>query len=150
MATTGRPTKYKSEYAEQAYKLCLLGYTDRQIASFFEVSQDTIYEWKKKHRQFSESVRRGKDIADAEVAESLFKRATGFSKEGIKQLFHYQGEVIEADTTEYYPPETGAAINWLKNRQKELWRENLADMNFDKLTDEQLDQIFERLKKGVL
>jgi hypothetical protein len=31
----GRPTKYKEEYNEQAYKLCLLGATDKELADFF-------------------------------------------------------------------------------------------------------------------
>ncbi len=33
-----RPTKYQEAYAEQARKLCLLGYTDAELADFFEVS----------------------------------------------------------------------------------------------------------------
>lgn len=35
-----RPTKYQEAYAEQARKLCLLGYTDAELADFFKsVSQ---------------------------------------------------------------------------------------------------------------
>ena len=34
-----RPTKYQEAYAEQARKLCLLGYTDAELADFFEVSE---------------------------------------------------------------------------------------------------------------
>ena len=30
----GRPSKYKEEYAEQAYNYCLLGAIDDQLASF--------------------------------------------------------------------------------------------------------------------
>jgi len=30
----GRPTNYHPEYAEQAYKLCLLGATDEQLGDF--------------------------------------------------------------------------------------------------------------------
>ena len=42
----GRPTKYKHEYAEQTYKLCLLGATDEEIANFFDVNVATINRWK--------------------------------------------------------------------------------------------------------
>lgn len=35
----GRPTKYKKEYDDQAFKLCLLGATDKEIADFFEVNR---------------------------------------------------------------------------------------------------------------
>ncbi len=34
--------KYRPEYAEQTYKLCLLSATDQDIADFFKVSRDTI------------------------------------------------------------------------------------------------------------
>ena len=57
---TGRPTKYKSEYAEQAVKLCMLGMTDAEMASFFDVSESTLNLWKEAHPEFSESIKRGK------------------------------------------------------------------------------------------
>ena len=69
----GAPTLYKEEYANQVYKLCLLGMIDIEIADFFNVSEDTIYEWKKKYPEFSESIRAGKDIADIDVVESTYK-----------------------------------------------------------------------------
>ncbi len=64
----GRPILFRDEYVEWAYKLCLLGATDVELADFFEVSEDTIYRWKKVRPEFSEAVRRGKANADAEVA----------------------------------------------------------------------------------
>ncbi|SFN24663.1 hypothetical protein [Nitrosomonas communis] len=73
----GRPTLYKEEYAEQAYRMCLLGAIDVELANFFGVNKDTIYEWKKVYSEFSVSIKKGKMIADAEVAFSLFKSATG-------------------------------------------------------------------------
>jgi hypothetical protein len=45
--TAGRPTKYQPEFAEQAYKLCLLGATDPEMADFFEVCVATVQNWKK-------------------------------------------------------------------------------------------------------
>lgn len=79
----GRPTKYKPEYADQAYRLCLLGHTDSELSEFFEVNEDTIHEWKKRHEDFSESVKRGKLVADANVAEGLYKRAIGFEYDEV-------------------------------------------------------------------
>ena len=122
--TGGRPTAYRKENAEQAYKYCLLGATDAQLADFFEVAESTINNWKKDHPEFLESVRRGKSIADANVAEAFYKRATGFEKEDCEKVFQYQGEIIRAQTKEYYPPDSGAALNWLKNRQPDKWRDN--------------------------
>lgn len=53
-----RPTKYQEAYAEQARKLCLLGYTDAELADFFEVSESTINKWKLDYPEFSESIKK--------------------------------------------------------------------------------------------
>ena len=74
----GRPSKYDESYNEQAYKLCLLGATDTEIADFFNVATSTIYEWKNIHPQFSEAINAGKIKADMEIASSLYERAKGY------------------------------------------------------------------------
>lgn len=56
----GRKSEYREEYAEQALKLCLLGATDKEIAEFFSVSEQTLNSWKKKFPQFLESLKKGK------------------------------------------------------------------------------------------
>jgi hypothetical protein len=118
----GRPTKYKPEYAEQAYKLCLLGATDAELANFFEVEESTINEWKLHFLEFSESIKNGKVKADAEVANSLYKRATGYKVDGVK-VFQFQGEPVVVPVVEEISPDTGACMAWLKNRQKAKWRD---------------------------
>jgi hypothetical protein len=118
----GRPSKYKEEYAEMAYKFALLGIPDKRMCLFFEVCEDTFNEWKKQHPNFSESLTRGKEIADAEVAKSLYERAIGYSHKEEK-IFCHNGEIIRAETIQHYPPETKAAALWLKNRQGKYWRE---------------------------
>lgn len=118
----GRPTSYKEEYNEQAYKLCLLGATDEELAAFFLINIDTVYEWKNKHSEFSEAVTRGKIIADAEIANSFYKKAKGYDLPSEK-IFQCEGEIIRANTITHYPPDAGAALNWLKNRQPKKWRD---------------------------
>lgn len=133
MAARGRPSKYKPEYAIQAKKLCLLGLIDTELAEFFEVDQDTIHEWKKVYPEFSESVKAGKRSADAEVANSFHKRAVGYTFEEVS----YEKILLALDQdsdikTEVYKkktvikevvPDAGAALNWLKNRQPDKWRD---------------------------
>jgi transposase len=118
----GRKTKYKEEHNEQVEKLCKLGMIDKEIAEFFSVNEDTINEWKKRHKEFSESIKRGKQVADAEVAEKLYQRACGYSHKAVK-MFQSGGAVIKEDYIEHYPPDTGACMAWLKNRQKDKWRD---------------------------
>jgi hypothetical protein len=141
MADKGAPTKYKPEYAEQARKLCLLGYTDVQLAEFYGVCEATIYNWKKEHPDFLESMNKGKAIADSEVAASLYERATGYSHPDT-HISNYQGEVTKTDIVKHYPPDTAAAFIWLKNRAGWKDRKELdvkAKHNYSEMTDEELD-----------
>jgi len=116
----GRPTKYKPEYAEQGKKLCLLGVKDTQIATFLEVDVATINRWKIAHPEFCESLQEGKEQADAKVAESLYHRALGCQHEDV-HISNYQGKITTTPITKHYPPDTTAAIFWLKNRQTKNW-----------------------------
>jgi Asp-tRNA(Asn)/Glu-tRNA(Gln) amidotransferase A subunit family amidase len=118
----GRPTKYDPKYNEQVYKLCLLGATDKEIADFFEVDESTINNWKIDFPQFLESIKEGKYNSDAKVAESLYKRALGYEhKEDDIKMF--QGDIIITPTIKHYPPDSTAAIFWLKNRRPKDWRD---------------------------
>lgn len=118
----GRPTNYKKEYDEQAYKLCLLGATDKEMADFFNVKEQTINNWKKNHPSFFESIKRGKIVADANVAKSLYNRALGYSHPEDK-IFNDNGEPLIVPTVKHYPPDPTAAIFWLKNRKPAEWRD---------------------------
>lgn len=122
MADLGRPTKYKEEYNEQAYKLCLLGHTDEELAQFFEIATSTLYEWKLAYPDFSEALKKGKDIADSNVVASLYHRAMGYSHEDT-DIKMYEGGIIKTRYTKHHPPDATSAIFWLKNRQPKKWRD---------------------------
>lgn len=125
---TGRPSKYQPEVVEQAYKLCLLGATDKEMADFFGVAESTFNLWKKEHPEFSESLKRGKMLADANVADRLYQRAMGYEHDDIELKVVSLGgnmgsEVQQCEVRKYYPPDTTAAIFWLKNRKPAEWRD---------------------------
>lgn len=117
-----RPTKFKPEYAKQAAKLCELGATDIELADFFEVNTTTIYEWRNQYPEFSKAVIAGKEMADARVERAFYNRAVGYTFDSEK-IFQFQGEIIRAPSREHVPPDAGAAMNWLKNRQPDKWRD---------------------------
>jgi hypothetical protein len=118
----GRPPKFKKENCEQARKLCLLGFVDKELADFFEVSVSTINKWKKDHPKFSESLKAGKDVADGNVAVSFYRRAIGYEHTEDK-IFNNNGIPMIVETIKHYPPDTAAALSWLKNRQPMKWRD---------------------------
>lgn len=125
-----RPTKYKAEYCEQAHKLVLLGATDTQLADFFEVTEQTINNWKLQHEEFFESLKLGKEEADSRVEESLYNRATGYSHPEDK-VFNNNGEIITHRVIKHYPPDPTSMIFWLKNRQPEQWRDRVEHTGKD-------------------
>lgn len=118
----GRPVKYDPALNKQVTKLCRLGATDPEIADFLEVDPSTVSKWKHDFPEFSEAIKKGKVLADAEVATKLFKRATGYSHEDV-DIKMYEGQIIQTPLRKHYPPDTAAAIFWLKNRQSAKWRD---------------------------
>lgn len=119
-----RPTKYRDEFADQAFKLCLLGATDEDLADFFGVTPQTINNWKKSHEAFFESLKAGKDEADSRVADSLYNRALGYTHDAVKIAVDANtGAEKAVPYLKHYPPDTTACIFWLKNRQRAHWRD---------------------------
>ncbi|HHC6573316.1 MULTISPECIES: hypothetical protein [Vibrio harveyi group] len=112
--------KYRPEFAKHAYKLCLLGARDQDLADFFEVHRDTIFHWVSLYPEFAEARKRGKLAADSEVAYSLFNRAIGMTI--TKQKVLSSGQVVEYQ--ENLPPDVRAMEFWLKCRSRVNWNPN--------------------------
>ena len=120
----GRPTKYRVAMAQQAYHLALLGATDADIARALDVSIDTVGDWKHRHPTFLRALKAGKEAADGRVAKSLYHRAIGYEHEAVKIVADAKtGSEHSVPYIERYPPDTVAAIFWLKNRRPDLWRD---------------------------
>jgi hypothetical protein len=118
----GRPTSYESSMPKRAFKLALLGVTDKDIAEQFLIGLDTFYEWKNKHPQLKAAIVAGRKGADSRVAKAMYRRACGFShpEEVIKVT--KDDKVIRVMTSKYYPPDVEAGKFWLTNRQRALWK----------------------------
>lgn len=123
-AATGRPDKYKPEYATQVEKLCLLGAIDEEIADFFQIKTSTLNRWKKKYEDFWEAIKRGKMAADANVATRLYQRALGYEHPDT-DIRVVDGHIVKTAIRKYYPPDTAAAIFLLCNRQRGKWKRNV-------------------------
>ncbi len=119
----GRPSDYDTKNTpRQALKACLMGATDADLADFFDVSETTINNWKTKYPEFLESIKEGKQVADSNIAKSLYQRALGYEHPEV-HVSNYQGQITLTDLTKRYPPDTTAGIFWMKNRQPNKWRD---------------------------
>lgn len=119
----GRDSKYQEQFADQARKLALLGAIDTELAEFFEVSVATIYNWKNEHPAFLEAIRAGKVSADANVADSLYRRATGEHVEVQRLVKNSDGSYEAMKVMNYIPGDPNAAFRWLLNRRPNDWRD---------------------------
>jgi len=119
---TGRPSKYRPEFAKQAAKLCKLGATDMELADFFECGIPTLYRWRAEHPEFQNAIKLGKQDIDERVERSLYQRAVGYSHPDV-HVSNFQGNVTLTPIVKHYPPDVAAAFIWLKNRQPEKWRD---------------------------
>lgn len=123
MATTGRPTKYKKEFDEQAVKLCKKGFIDSEIADFFNIQESTLNLWKKAHPSFMESLKSGKRYSDDKVVNALYNRALGYEVDEVKNELGDSGKKITT-TTKHIAGDTTAQIFWLRNRRRDEWTNN--------------------------
>lgn len=107
------------------------GLTDEQIAKNMGISVATLYNWQRNLKkddpklEIFNAIKKGKEVADYEVENALFKAACGF---------HYDEEVVEVENgiitgrkvyTRYQAPSVTAQIFWLKNRRRDKWKDKI-------------------------
>jgi hypothetical protein len=118
----------KSKYDPDTFPQLAEGYareglTDVLIAEKLGIGKNTFYKYVKKHKDFGDSLKRGKAPVDFEVESSLLKSANGFTETHTSQKVTKDGDVVDYEITNYYPPNPTSIIFWLKNRKPEQWRD---------------------------
>ncbi len=99
---------------------------DAEIAEYLKITPQTMCDWDKAYPSFRQSRAEGREVTDAAVADSLRKRALGYSHPAEK-IFLDKGEIIRVEVTKHYPPDTSAAMLWLANRQRAKWKLKLGE-----------------------
>lgn len=105
------------------------GLNDEQIAHNIGINVSTLYAWKVKYKDFSEALKRGKEVVDILVENALLKSAMGYKFDEVVQERIYNPETGESEivevkrTTKDVQPNPTSLIFWLKNRQPEKWRD---------------------------
>jgi transcriptional regulator with XRE-family HTH domain len=120
-AKLGRQPIYDYTFPRRAYRMTLLGATLEDLAVAFDVTKSSVEKWIQKHPEFIEAIKRGRIDADANVAEALYKRATGFTKREERIFSTKNGEIVRGRVRRYYAPDVGAATRWLSVRKPDLW-----------------------------
>lgn len=110
------------------------GLTDEQIANNIGISVRTLYQWKNKYVQIFQALKRGKEVVDIEVENSLLKAAKGYFVDEEKTYISEVNGVVtkrKEITKKYIAPNTTAQIFWLKNRKPIEWRDKVFSENYN-------------------
>jgi transposase-like protein len=118
------------------------GLINKEIADKLGISTSTLYNWQKKHVEFLEALKKGKQVVDAKVEKALLKRALGYDYEEIKVTVNESGQKRVEKTKKQVKPDTTAQIFWLKNRLPDKWRDkHEIDQNINNITGVEIEFI---------
>ena len=121
----GRHSDYKPEFDAEAAEMSANGATDQEMAEYFGVEVRSLYRWKNTQPSFRQSIKAGKEVSDERVERSLYERALGYERDEV-DIRVVGGEIVQTPIRKFYPPDTTAAIFWMKNRRPSEWREAKA------------------------
>lgn len=129
------------------------GLTEEQIAKNMGVSRSTLSDYKVKYPDILRAIKNSKEVADREVENALFNKATGYTvklkkpmkvrhveydEQTGKKIAEYERiEYIEEEV--HVPADTTAQIFWLKNRKSNEWRDKVTVTDESSL--EKLDEL---------
>lgn len=123
------------------------GLTEADIANNIGISTVTLWDWKNKHPNILNALKKGKEVADIIIENALYKRALGYDYEEIKTITASDGTIItKTITKKHMPADVTAQIYWLKNRKPDIWREKV-EVESDTETKQQLTEICDAMKK---
>jgi hypothetical protein len=161
---TRKRGNYLPIFNKLVFHLTLLGATDPMIAQSLGINYQTLDIWKRKYPDLLEAMKRGKEIADGNVAYSLYKSATGYTytdtvvlsnkvkKFANGKLIKEYTEPLIVKIEREMPANVTAAVKWLSARQPDKWGHklnvkgnltvnNMANFDFSGFTMEELQTL---------
>lgn len=146
MAKRGPKTSFNLKVRDTILRLVEEGRTEDEISEILGICRRTLNNWKGEHDKLEHAVREARLIADQLIEASLYQRALGYSHPEEKVIQTRDGSIDKVEITKHYPPDTQAAMFWLRNRQRKRWSEKTEsdvtvnnNLQMGNLTDEQLD-----------
>lgn len=124
----GRPNKYETYIKPRLVEVEKLAQfmTDKEMAKYFGVHVATWCDYKNKYSEFSEAIKKSRELLVCELKQSLVDKAKGF-KYTEKKIVREKNEVgdlvitREEEYIKYSPPDVAALNLLLKNYDKENW-----------------------------
>jgi len=124
--------KYGKEITD---KICRLfesdSYTVREICEIVNIAESTYYEWVSEHAEFSECIKRAKEVYTntrlKECEKSLNKLVEGYEFEEVTTEFKIVGDSdipvgSKKIVKKHVAPNLGAIIHYQTNKDPENWK----------------------------
>lgn len=121
MNKVGRPTEFDQETATKIIQKYTQGATDKEVAEFIGVHENTIRNWKKASKQFLWATQEAKEFADGLVEMATFRNAMGYE-------YIERKETSDGKIETYYKHARGDATiqrYWNNNRKPKNWKERV-------------------------
>ena len=110
-----------------------LGAELEEIANKLGINTSTLYVYQKKYKEFDNALKRGKEILDAEVENSLAKECIGYYYDETTTttqaiIDKATGQITSMERVEkktirkYARPSITAIAYYLNNREPDLWK----------------------------
>lgn len=108
-----------------------------EIAEKLNISRTTLFKYQKEHSNFADALKRGKEILDAEVENSLKKECIGYTYEEkitttTAVIDKRTGEITDLNKvetkviTKYARPSLSAIAYYLNNRVPSKWKNRMV------------------------
>ena len=120
------------------------GLTEEQIAHNCGIGRTTLKRWKAEHQAIRTALKDGKEVIDILVENALLKRALGYEYietthervvVGIDEETHkpIHEMALTKTVTKMVIPDTTAQIYWLKNRKRDVWKNDHDKAEIEKM-----------------
>lgn len=112
------------------------GISEREIARRLRIAHSTFQAYKRQFPDFSDHLKKGRELADIQVENALFRAAVGYEYEEVKTEYYENGKKALQNNdpdakqskkitkiTRRVAGDVTAQIFWLKNRRPDKWRD---------------------------
>lgn len=133
----GRKSKYETHVKarfDEIREWVSIGATDKEVAASLGIAESTYFDYKAKHKEFSELIKEARKVPVMQIKAALFQRATGYPYSEIKETFDGAGQLIRKEVHQKMAlPDPACAMILLKHWAKdEGWTNDPAQLELKK------------------
>ena len=120
----------------------------QQIAKNMGIARQTLYVWKDKSQDISDSLHAGNEVILEELENALIKKAMGYEREEITYNYNEDGSRTPIKgRLIHYPPDTPALKYAMNNKSDGKWSDKVEYS--DQSANDKLDKLLNKMEKSA-